>query len=183
MHQIINIMALNDNQNTQPNAYEVKDDDNLEEKDLRRTFLFGKGDEEKQGNEPGLEGSPAGGQRFGESNNTPSGDDNNNPSQFVGYDNAYLSRDEPSEDIPQDNNFKDPNQLGQPNYAQAADAANTGQSDTENTGPTKDQDPDVADATDHKNEQNQIYQDGNANGSDINIPGPSELPDQQKVGE
>nr|WP_294941994.1 hypothetical protein [uncultured Mucilaginibacter sp.] len=171
------------NENTQPHAYEVKDDDNLEEKDLRRTFLFGSGDEEKQGDEPGLEGSPAGGQRFGENSNTPSGDDKNNPSQLAGNTNGYFARTEPSDEHPENNNFKDPNQLGQPNYTQAADAAKTGQSDTENTGPTKEDDPDVADAADNKNESEVSYQEGTADGADVNIPGPNEVPDQQKVGE
>jgi hypothetical protein len=175
-------MELNENKNTPPNAYEVKDDDNLEEKDLRRTCLFGSGDEEKQGNEPGLEGSPAGGHQFGENNNTPSGDDKNNPSQLAGNTNGYFARTEPSDEHPENSNFKDPNQLGQPNYTQAADAAKTGQSDTENTGPVR-EDPDVADAADNKNEQNKTYQEGTADGPDVNIPGPNEVPDQQKVGE
>jgi hypothetical protein len=45
------------------------------------------------------------------------------------------------------------------------------------------EDPDVADAADNKNEQNQTYQEGTADGADENIPGPNEVPDQQKVGE
>jgi len=174
-------MALN-NENTQPTAYEVKDDDNIEEKDLRRTFLFGKGDEEKRGDEPGMEGSPAGGQRFGENSNTPSGDDKNNPSQNAGYTNGYFSRTEPSDEHPENSNFKDANQLGQSNYAQASVAANTGQSDTENTGPSPDQTDESSE--ENKHEADTSYQEGTADGDDdVNIPGPNEMPDQQKVGE
>jgi hypothetical protein len=151
-------MALNED--NKPHGYRVEDDSNLEEKDLRRTYLFGKGNEEKTGNEPNMEGNGTGGQRFGKSSDTPSGDDKNNPSQNAGYTNEYFRRTEPSDEHPEDNNFKDPNQLGQPNYTQAADASKTGQSDFENTGPTKD-----------------------AEDKEINIPGPNELPDQQQVGE
>jgi hypothetical protein len=169
---------MESNENIQPTAYEVKDDDNLNEQDLKKSFLFGGEDDQKTGDEPGMEGSPAGGQRFGENSETPAGDDKNNPSQLVGYDNAYLSRDEPSEDNPANNNFKDPNQLGQPNYAQAADAANTGQSDAENTGPQKDEENDkgINDGADINHQED-------TDGEDVNIPGPNELPDQLKVGE
>jgi len=167
-------MALN-NEDNKPNAYQVEDDSNLEEKDLRRTFLFGKGDEEKSGDEPNMESSGTGGQRFGENSETPSGDDKNNPSQNAGYTNEYFRRTEPSDEQPQNNNFKDPNQLGQPNYTQAAEASKTGQSDEENTGPTKD-----ADGETHPEEG---YKEDTADGDDTNIPGPNEVPDQQKVGE
>lgn len=172
-----------DNENTQPNAYEVKDDDNLEEKDLQRTFLFGKGDEEENGKANASEGFGEGGHAFGEANNTPSGNDANNPSQNAGNTNAYLGKTEPSDDHPEFINFKDPNQLGQPNYTQAADATNTGQSDTQNTGPQNDP-SDSEGSTENKNEQNQEFQESTsgANG-DENIPGPNEVPDQQKVGE
>ncbi|MFA6088072.1 hypothetical protein [Mucilaginibacter sp.] len=151
-------MALNED--NKPHGYRVEDDSNLEEKDLRRTYLFGKGNEEKTGNEPNMEGNGTGGQRFGKSSDTPSGDDKNNPSQNAGYTNEYFRRTEPSDEHPENNNFKVPNQLGEPNYTQAADAGKTGQSDLENTGPTKDDEE-----------------------KEINIPGPNELPDQQQVGE
>ncbi|TFF30407.1 hypothetical protein [Mucilaginibacter psychrotolerans] len=167
------------NQNNQPNAYQVKDDDNLEEKDLKRPFLFGGEDDAKTGDEPGMEGSPAGGQRFGHNSNTPSGDDKNNPSQLVGNNNGYMSRTEPSDEHPENNNFKDASQLGQPNYTQAADAANTGQSDTENTGPQKDNNEDKG----NYNEAGLSYQEGTADGDDVNIPGTNEIPDRQKVAE
>ena len=164
-------------QHDKPTAYRVEDDDNLEEKDLRRSYLFGKGDEEKSGDEPNMEAEGQGGHKFGEDNNTPSGDDKNNPSQNAGYSNGYFSRTEPSEEHPEHNNFKDPNQLGQPNYSEATGGASTGQSDEENAGPVKEG------ADDNKNESEQSYQEGTADGQDENIPGPNELPDQQKVGE
>lgn len=120
---------------------------------------------------------------FGQNNETPAGDDKNNPSQNAGYSNEYFRRTEPLEEHPENSNFKDPNQLGQPNYTQAVDATKTGQSDTQNTGPAN-EDPDVADSDDNKNESNQTYQEGTADGQDnANIPGPNETPDQQKVGE
>lgn len=177
---------------TTANAYEVKDDDNIEESDLRRTFLFGKGDEEKSGNEPEMESRGAGGDRFGESSTTPSGDDPNNPSQNAGYSNEYFRRTEPSDEHPEFQNFKDPNQLGQSNYAQSGEAANTGQSDVENTGPTKDDGSDSAASEENKQEQNTSYQqstsdaqesDNDGTSEDANVAGYNELPDQQKVGE
>ena len=123
-------------QQDKPHGYRVEDDHNLEEKDLRRkAFMFGS--EEKTGNEPGMEGNPAGGQRFGDTSHTPSGDDKNNPSQNAGYTNEYFRRTVPSDEHPEDNNFKDPNQLGQPNYTEATGAVPNGQSDEENAGPVK----------------------------------------------
>ncbi|MGY4536618.1 hypothetical protein ACVW0P_001025 [Mucilaginibacter sp. UYNi724] len=179
------------NQQDKPTSYRVEDDDNLEEKDLRRTaFMFGS--EEKSGDEPGMEANGAGGLRFGENANTPSGDDKNNPSQNAGYSNEYFRRTEPSDEHPENNNFKDPNQLGQSNYTEATGAATTGQSDNEDNGPTKegsenDQKTPENDANDNegnRNESQQSYQEGTADGNDnVNIPGPNETPDQQKVGE
>jgi ribosomal protein S14 len=123
-------------QHDKPTAYRVEDDDNLEEKDLRRSYLFGKGDEEKSADEPNMEAEGQGGHKFGEDNNTPSGNDQNNPSQNAGNSNAYLGKTEPSDET-STTNFKDPNQLGQPNYSEANGAASTGQSDEENTAPVK----------------------------------------------
>lgn len=179
--------AFNDNnQEPKPNATRVEDDSNLEEKDLRRTaFMFGS--EEKTGNEPGMEGNPAGGQNFGKNSNTPSGDDKNNPSQNAGNNNGYFKRTEPSDEHPEYNNFKDPIQLGQSNFTEASGAVPTGQSDTENTAPAKEgseENEDDSDTDNNRNESQQSYQEGTADGKDnVNIPGPNELPDQQKVGE
>ena len=171
-------MTLN-NQNQKPAAYKVKDDDNLDEKDLQRTFLFGKGDEEENGKARASEGLATGGERFGDNNDTPSGDDKNNPSQNAGHTNAYFNRTEPSEEHPEYNNFKDPNQLGQSNFAQVANAVKTGQSGEEDSGLQKG----AEDKSGNKNESETSYQEGTADGSEENIPGPNELPDQQKVGE
>jgi hypothetical protein len=114
------------------------DDDNLEEKDLQRSFTSA--DDTK----PVMEGKPMGGENFGANNVTPSADDKNNPSQNAGYSNAYFARTEPGEEHPENSNFK----------------------------------------PDEENE----YQEGTAdndgeNNAKPNIPGPNELPDQQKVGE
>jgi hypothetical protein len=177
--------AFNDNEEeVKPTASRVEDDSNLEEKDLRKTtFMFGS--EEKDGTEPGMEANGAGGQRFGENSNTPSGDDGNNPSQNAGYSNEYFKRSEPAEEHPEQNNFKDPNQLGQSNYTESTGAVPTGQSDEENEGPEKE------DSEDNKHEQNTTYQegtadnDGNTTGTnaDGDVAGYGELPEQQKVGE
>ncbi|OOQ61770.1 hypothetical protein [Mucilaginibacter pedocola] len=166
-------MELRENENT-PNAYEVKDDKNLSEKELTRN---------SNATKPVREGEPMGGHKFGKENNTPAGDDKNNPSKYVGYNNAYLSRNEPSDEFTENINFKDPNQLGQPNYTTAADATKTGQSDTENTGPAK-EDPDVADAEGDKEVPEVNYGEGETlDEEEVNIPGPNEVSEQQKVGE
>jgi hypothetical protein len=146
----------NQQENDKPRAYRVDDDDNLEEKDLRRTMLFGS--EEKTGDEPNMESNGAGGERFGENSNTPSGDDKNNPSQNAGYSNEYFRRTEPADEHPENSNFKDPNQLGQSNYTEASGAVPNGQSDEENAAPAKEGD-------DNKNEPEQHYQEGTADGN------------------
>ncbi|HEK19268.1 MULTISPECIES: hypothetical protein [unclassified Mucilaginibacter] len=180
-------MELNNNNNPQPNAYRVEDDDNLEEKDLRReTFMFGS--EEKEANKPGMEGQGYGGQSFGEDNNTPSGDDGNNPSRNAGYGNEYFKRSEPAEEHPEFNNFKDPNQLGQPNFTQSSGAALTGQSDEENAGPKQE---DAGNGNNNSDDQNLSYQEGTADNDGYetgvneegDVAGNREVPDQQKVGE
>ncbi|RCH55804.1 hypothetical protein DJ568_03345 [Mucilaginibacter hurinus] len=103
--------AYNDDDHEKPNAYRVEDDDNLTEENLKKTFLGG---EMKDPEQP--EGSGYGGDKFGEENLTTSGDDKNNPSQHAGYSNGYFARTEPSEENPQNNNFKDASQDGEPNY-------------------------------------------------------------------
>jgi len=117
-----------------PNAYRVEDDKNLEEKDLKRTYLFGDA-KMKSTDDPGMEGQGMGGHSFGESNLTPAGNDEANPPQNAGEENAYFRRTQPAEEHPEDENFVARDQEG---------------------GPGK---------------------------SEPNIPGPQELPDQQKVGE
>ena len=82
------------------NAYAVNDEDVVEEKDLKRGFLFG--DAEMK---PVSEGQPMGGDTFGQDNITPAGDDKNNPSKNAGYSNAYFGRTEPAEEHPENTNF------------------------------------------------------------------------------
>jgi hypothetical protein len=94
-----------------PRAYQVKDDDNLEEKDLKRTYLFGHS-KVKSMNAPGMEGQGMGGEHFGQNNLTPSGDDQANPSQNAGYGNAYFRRTQPSEEHPENSNFVVQDQQG-----------------------------------------------------------------------
>ncbi|RYY37121.1 MAG: hypothetical protein EOP46_03830 [Sphingobacteriaceae bacterium] len=98
--------------NAKPNAYPV-DDNNLTEENLKKTFLGG---EMKDANDEGMEGNPAGGHTFGEDGSTQPGDDKNNPSQNAGYSNEYFRRTEPSEEHPENNNFKNEDQDGEPNY-------------------------------------------------------------------
>jgi hypothetical protein len=166
-----------------PNAYRVDDDDNLTEEDLQHGYPTSKDDMQKQ-DAPGMESRGMGGQSFGENNLTPSGDDPANPSQTAGYTNEYFRRTQPSEEHPENNNFKDPNQLGQSNYSAAMDASRNGRSD-EDSGETTSSEEDRQTT----GEPEQSYQEGTADydgpGEDknANIPGPNELPDQQKVGE
>jgi len=68
---------------------------------------------------PVREGEPMGGQKFGESSNTYAGDDKNNPSQNAGYTNEYFRRTEPSDEHPEDTNFKVKEQEGSPDYDKA----------------------------------------------------------------
>lgn len=119
-----------------PNAYQVEDDDNLEEKDLKRTFLFGDA-KMKSATDPGMEGQGMGGQNFGNNNLTPAGSDGANPPQNAGEGNAYFRRTEPSEEHPENENFVADGQEGGPGKQRA----------------------------------------------EVNVPGPNESPDQQKVGE
>ena len=118
-----------------PNAYRVEGDKNLEEKDLKRTYLFGHA-KMKSVDDPGMEGQGMGGQSFGEGNLTPAGNDEANPPQNAGEGNPYFRRTQPAEEHPEDENFIPRDQEG---------------------GPGKE--------------------------SEFYIPGPQELPDQQKVGE
>lgn len=119
-----------------PEAYRVEDDDNLEEKDLKRSYLFGDA-KMKDANAPGMEGQGMGGQNFGNNNLTPAGNDEANPPRNAGEDNAYFRRTQPAEEHPEDENFVPKDQEGGPGKQKA----------------------------------------------ESNIPGPQELPDQQKVGE
>ena len=113
-----NPMTTNDNQfwsdeeenhpeqhnDDKPRAYRVEDDDNLEEKDLKRSYLFGKG-KMKSTDAPGMEGQGMGGSKFGQNNLTPAGNDKANPSQNAGYENANFRCNEPLEEHLENSNF------------------------------------------------------------------------------
>ncbi|HTK19608.1 MAG TPA: hypothetical protein VL442_08855 [Mucilaginibacter sp.] len=92
-----------------PNAYRVDDANNLEEKDLKRTYLFGDA-KMKDADAPGMEGQGMGGQSFGENNITPAGNDKANPPQNAGEENAYFRRTQPAEEHPENENFVVQNQ-------------------------------------------------------------------------
>jgi len=161
--------------NGQPNAYRVDDDNNITEKSLERN-LFGKSEDNMK---PVREGEAMGGQSFGKNSNTPAGDDKNNPSQNAGYTNAYFARTEPSEEHPEDTNFKVKDQDGMPDYSKAQP-----QNAMNNEMPK----PEVPERGNGENDRphksEPYYQEGTAdNEKEPNVPGPNELPDQQKVGE
>jgi len=164
---------LHTEEKTQPNAYRMDDGDNIEEKDLEKAFLFGKGDDPSNP----TEGKSAGGQNFGQENLTPAGDDKNNPSRNAGYSNAYFARTEPSDEHPEDSNFTAPKQDGAPDYSKAEAKA---------SGEPKPEEPKRGDGENDRPHPQQPYTEGtdDSDGSgEPNIPGPNELPDQQKVGE
>jgi hypothetical protein len=97
-----NKTSIQDTKNdSNANAYRVNDEtDEVTEKDLKRTYLFGDAEMKPVG-----EGQPMGGENFGENNITPSGDDENNPSRNAGYSNAYFARTEPMQEHPENSNF------------------------------------------------------------------------------
>ena len=118
--------AYNDENDGKPNGYRVEDDHNLKEENLKRTFLGGR---MKNADAPGMESHGAGGEKFGEENLTPSGDDKNNPSQYAGYTNAYFKRTEPSDEHPENTNFKSSVQDGEPRYTDKRDISPVEESD------------------------------------------------------
>ena len=159
-----------------PSGYRVDDDKNVEEKDLKKSFLFGTNKEK-----PGTEGKAMGGGNFGKNNLTPSGDDKNNPSRNAGYTNEYFRRTEPSDEHPEDTNFKSANQDGQPEYDKAHPAS-TIYSEI----PKPEHPEERGDGENDRPHEETPYQEGtddNDGSGVVNIPGPNELPDQQKVGE
>lgn len=165
--------------NGQPGGRRVDNGAGLNEEDIEKTFLFGKG-----GNPANpTEGKGAGGQNFGQENNTPAGNDKNNPTQMAGHTNAYFDRNEPSDEHPEDSNFTVKDQEGSPYYskAQPNDTA------MENTDPKPEKVERGNGENDRPHEQQPYYEgtddnDGNGDGKP-NVPGPNEVPDQQKVGE
>lgn len=120
-------------ENDKATGYRADNENGTEEKDLKGNPLFGRGEMHEV-----REGQPMGGQSFGHDGNpTPTGDDKDNPSRNAGYTNGYFARTKPSEEYTDNNNFKAPEQQGEPDYSKAQ----------------------------------------------VNIAGPQEVPDQQKVGE
>lgn len=171
---------LNDKDNhsapetVKPNAWRVDDEENITEEKLERN-LYGKSEDNTS---PVREGQPMGGQSFGKNSNTPAGDDKNNPSQNAGYGNAYFARTEPSEEHPENTNFTPGTQDGEPDYDKAQPSANIS---NESPKPEKVERGNGENDRPHKGN---TYQEGTAdNESEPNVPGPNELPDQQKVGE
>jgi hypothetical protein len=169
-----------EHEENKPNAYRVDDNSNEEEKDLKRSFLFGSS-EMKSPDDEGMEGKGMGGHNFGQNNITPAGNDKDNPSQMAGNNNEYFNRTQPAEEHPENSNFKDPNQAGNANYSNVINVSQNGRSD-EDEGQTE--------TNDSKPNPQQQYQEGTADDDgdarkkqQTNIPGPNELPDQQKVGE
>lgn len=156
----------------QPSASRVDDGDNIEEKDLEKTYLFGKGDFHPNP----TEGKGEGGQDFGEQHKTPSGDDKNNPSRLAGDTNAYLARTEPMEEHPENENFKVPEQQGSPDYRKA---------EFSNSTEPKPEKAERGNGENDRPDATSPYREGKEeqDSDQENIPGPQELPDQQKVGE
>lgn len=171
--------------NSEPNAYRTDDGAGLDEKDLEKSYLFGKGDFIPHP----TEGQGVGGEKFGEENLTPSGNDKNNPSQLAGSTNAYFDRKEPSDEHPEDSNFTAKYQDGAPDYSKAESKR-----PMENTTP-KPEEVKRGDGENDRPHPQQPYTEGTddndgTDGDEIareeretNIAGPGELPDQQKVGE
>jgi hypothetical protein len=157
----------------QPEAYRVDDDKNLKEENLERNLYGNSRDNMK----PVMEGRPMGGHNFGQNNNTPAGNDKNNPSQYAGTTNAYFNRTEPSEEHPEDSNFTGKQQDGQPDYSKAQPTTAV---KAENPKPEKVERGNGENDRPHPQEP---YREGTADNDEANIAGPNELPDQQKVGE
>ncbi len=155
--------------NAQPTAVRIDDDSDLNEKSLERSFT---GKSEK----PVKEGTATGGQNFGKNNVTPAGDDKNNPSRTGGYDNDYFARNEPSDEHPENSNFTSANQDGTPNYAAAQGSPVT--SETPKPEPVE-----RGNGENDRPHEQEPYVEGTDDSDGENIPGPGEVPDQQKVGE
>jgi hypothetical protein len=155
-----------------PAAWREEDEIILNEEDLETALL--NPDDRK----PVREGEPMGGQKFGEGNNTSSANDKNNPSQYAGNTNPYFDRTEPMEEHPENSNFKDPLQAGSPDYDSAQP---TSSSESQEPKPEKVERGNGDNDRPHKGDTGQ--EQASNSDDDYNIPGPNELPDQQKVGE
>ncbi len=126
---------------------------------------------------PVQEGMPMGGHNFGKNNNTSAANDRNNPSQYAGNTNPYFDRTEPMEEHPEDSNFKAPSQEGRPDYDKAMPEV------FKNTTEPKPEKVERGNGENDRPHKGNTYEEGNGDDDNVNIPGPRELPDQQKVGE
>jgi hypothetical protein len=168
-----------DNVSERPSAYRVNENSDLKEEDLEKSFLFA-GDAETndaETNKPVKEGTGVGGEKFGQDNNTPSGNDKNNPTQYAGNTNSYFARTEPSEEHPEDSNFTAKDQDGSPDYDKAQPSLATLD---ESPKPEKVEKGDGENDRPHPQE---TYQEGTADNDEANLAGYEEVPDQLKVGE
>ncbi len=155
-----------------PKVWQVEDDSNLTEDDLQTPLIFDADDKK-----PVREGQPMGGENFGQNNITPARNDGNNPQQNAGITNPYFNRAEPMEEHPENSNFTAKEQDGQPDYSKAQPQSSA----------TSDQPkPEKVERGNGENDRphpQQDYTEGTADNEEVNIPGPNEVPDQQKVGE
>ena len=176
-HQLSNDMEFNGSasaadhdqpgqENKRPNVPAVM---TLTEDDLQSELFKDK--------KPVREGEPMGGHNFGKNNNTSAANDRNNPSQYAGNTNAYFDRTEPMEEHPEDSNFKAPSQEGSPDYDKAMPEA------FKNTTEPKPEKVETGNGENDRPHKGNTYEEGNGDDDNVNIPGPRELPDQQKVGE
>jgi hypothetical protein len=160
---------------TKPTATRIDDDGNPDEASLKKNYLMG--DEVKDANAAGMEGEGMGGQNFGGSSHPPMGDDPANPSRNAGYSNGYFARTEPAEEVTENNNFKVQSQQGEPDYQTSKPDLVAPDKSVGEEGNTSE--PDKAD---YKEEDQHGPDYGSNSPDNPEIPGPSELPEQQKVG-
>lgn len=161
---------------TKPSAHRVDDDDNADEASLRRNYIIG--GEMKDANAPGMEGEGMGGEQFGGTSQPPTGDDPANPSRNAGYSNGYFSRTAPLEEHPENNNFKDQAQQGEPDYQQAQ-STTPGRDDEQGQSAGEQGNTSEPGKADFK-EEDQKGPDYGSNSPEV--AGPNEIPEQQKVG-
>jgi len=154
-----------------PALWRNEEGPNLTEDDLQLNLLG------SVSRKPVREGQPMGGQNFGKNNITCAANDKNNPSQYAGNTNAYLSLTEPLEEHPENVNFKVKNQDGRPDYDKAQPRLTLNSIDPK---PEKVERGNGENDRPHKGDS---YQEEQSNSETPNIAGPNEVPDQQKVGE
>jgi len=156
-------------ENNQPNVRKTDDVVTITGDDLQSDVF--------QNKKPVREGMPMGGHNFGKGNNTSAANDGNNPSQYAGNTNAYFDRTEPMEENPENNNFKAPSQQGRPDYDKAMPET------FKNTAEPKPEKVERGNGENDRPHKGNTYEQGTGDDDNVNIPGPNELPDQQKVGE